>query len=272
MDLQFKGKHVLKGKIECLTGLHIGGMTEGIEIGGLDNPVTKDPLTELPYIPGSSLKGKLRSLLEWALGLIEPHQKHKGAYVAYECSELKSEQGKDNDPQKWERTYILGRLFGPASDDTNVRMKAGPTRLTIRDAFPTGDTKMKWEEWLGEEVYTEIKVENTLDRITSEATPRPMERVPKGSEFAFEMIIDQYQSNEQEVLLRHLFMAMHLLENTSLGGSGSRGYGEIRFKDLGLEWRSLEYYKNGGLAQLIGLPGKTPKEILEQFDKIEWKE
>ena len=66
MKLEFKGKYVLKGKIECLTGLRIGGVTEGVEIGGLDNPVIKDPLTREPYIPGSSLKGKLRSHLEWA--------------------------------------------------------------------------------------------------------------------------------------------------------------------------------------------------------------
>ena len=68
MDLEFKGKYLIQGKLICETGLHIGGSTEGVEIGGVDNPVIKDPLTEQPYIPGSSLKGKLRHLLEWAQG------------------------------------------------------------------------------------------------------------------------------------------------------------------------------------------------------------
>lgn len=271
MKLEFRGKYVLNGKIECLTGLRIGGVTEGVEIGGLDNPVIKDPLTREPYIPGSSLKGKLRSHLEWALGLIEPHEKHRGAYAAYDCRELRESRKENSNPEKWNKAYILGRLFGPASDDTEVRMTAGPTRLTVRDSFPTEETRKKWKEWLGEGVYTEIKAENLIDRVTSQATPRSMERVPKGSEFEFTMFLEDYQQGEVKELLRHLLMAMHLLENSSLGGSGSRGYGEIRFKDLDLEWRSLEYYKNGGPTQSISLPAKTTKEILEKFNEIEWR-
>ena len=51
--------------IEIVTGLHIGGNNDEIKIGGIDNPVIKNPLTNEPYIPGSSLKGKIRSLIEW---------------------------------------------------------------------------------------------------------------------------------------------------------------------------------------------------------------
>ncbi|MFN4227892.1 MAG: type III-A CRISPR-associated RAMP protein Csm3, partial [Candidatus Ratteibacteria bacterium] len=58
-----KGKIIIKGFIEVKTGLRIGGTTTGLKIGGLDQPVIKDPLGR-PYIPGSSLKGKLRSLIE----------------------------------------------------------------------------------------------------------------------------------------------------------------------------------------------------------------
>lgn len=63
----FQGKFIISGILECVTGTRIGGTQEKFEIGGIDNPVIKDPLTDLPYIPGSSLKGKLRHLLEWAI-------------------------------------------------------------------------------------------------------------------------------------------------------------------------------------------------------------
>ncbi|WP_297499767.1 type III-A CRISPR-associated RAMP protein Csm3, partial [Thermococcus sp.] len=64
MDRHFYGKVVIRGRIKALTGLHIGSQRDVSEIGGIDNPVIKDPHTGLPYIPGSSLKGKLRSLFE----------------------------------------------------------------------------------------------------------------------------------------------------------------------------------------------------------------
>ncbi len=136
MSQKILGKFILTGNIVCLTGLHIGGSTVGIEIGGMDNPVIKDPLTDEPLIPGSSLKGKLRSLTEWHLGLIELHAKHKG-YQAYACDELKQDSPAKSDPgyEKWHNALVLARLYGAASDDGKVRTTAGPVRLTVRDAF-----------------------------------------------------------------------------------------------------------------------------------------
>lgn len=228
MDLDFKGKYIISGRIVLETGLHIGGSTEGFEIGGLDNPVIRDPLSELPYIPGSSLKGKLRHLLEWSLGVVrEPHPKHN-AYTAHDCGECGA-----------------CVIFGPASDVHEVRVKAGPTRLTVRDAFPTRQTVEMWEKYLGGRIYTELKTENVLDRVTSEANPRPMERVPAGSEFEFEMIFDVYRDSDRD-LLKEVFAAMHLLENSALGGSGSRGYGKIKFVDVKIKDRSKEYYLGRG--------------------------
>ena len=60
----------LEGTITLKTGLHIGAGDTEMRIGGTDNPVVKNPLDNRPYIPGSSLKGKIRSLLEWQLGLV----------------------------------------------------------------------------------------------------------------------------------------------------------------------------------------------------------
>jgi CRISPR-associated protein Csm3 len=252
-DLAFRGKHLIKGSIVCRTGLHIGGSTEGFEIGGVDNPVIRDPLTDWPYIPGSSLKGKLRHLLEWSLGSIEKHPKHDG-YTAHFCGECDA-----------------CVLFGPASDETDVRLKAGPSRLTVRDAFPTKTTLEKWEDWLGKGIYTELKTENTVDRVTSEANPRPMERIPARSAFAFQMIVDNYREDDVK-LLKSLFSAMQLLENSSLGGSGTRGYGQVRFEGLSVEYRPLAYYREGQEAITIALPEERDvQSVIAGFAEIDWR-
>jgi CRISPR-associated protein Csm3 len=262
------GKYLLSGEIVCVTGLHIGGTTTGIEIGGVDNPVIKDPLTEYPYIPGSSLKGKMRALMEWTSGLIAPHPKHNG-YSAYACEEIKHERAKAKDVKRWDAAFAVARIFGPASNDTEVRTTAGPTRLIVRDAFPTKDSVEKWREWLGEGIYTEVKTENALDRITSEANPRPIERVPSGSAFKFEMIFDVYDDDDKR-LLKHVFSAMQMLEHSSLGGSGSRGHGQIHFQGVKLTWRPLVYYQTGSGEKPVPLPGETVAEILKGFDQIAW--
>lgn len=272
MELEFKGKYVLAGRIVCVTGLHIGASAAGLEIGGVDNPVMKDPLTEYPYIPGSALKGKLRSLFEWSVGLVSPQSAQQDKYSAHDCRELKKKRDEvsdDNGRTRWDNAFALARLFGPASAEEDVRQRAGPTRLTVRDTFPANDTVAKWEEWLGEKTYTEIKTENSLDRVTSEATPRPMERVPAGSEFNFEMIVDVYRADDHE-LFKDLFTAMRLLENSALGGSGSRGHGQIEFRGLSLAWRPVAYYRNGAGEQPVDLKGTDVKTIVTKFAEIKW--
>ena len=243
MELTFKGKYIITGKLVLETGLHIGGATEGFEIGGLDKPVIRDPLTERPYIPGSSLKGKLRHLSEWSLNKIQIHPKHKG-YGPHYCGECEA-----------------CIIFGPASDDTRVREKAGPTRLTVRDAFPTDETVELWEKNLGERLFTEVKWENAIDRVTSEANPRPMERVPAGSEFQFEMVFDRYRDEDAQ-LLKSLFHAMHLLEDSALGGSGSRGHGRVKFVDIKVIERPVDFYlgKEGGEEKELVISEREPKK------------
>jgi CRISPR-associated protein Csm3 len=242
-NFRFQGKFVITGKLECVTGTRIGGTQEKFEIGGIENPVIKDPLTDLPYIPGSSLKGKLRHLLEWARdtkAIWAPHPKHK-IFTACHCGEC-----------------VACRLFGVASDESQVRLMAGPTRLTVRDAFPTGyedilqgkeplegTTVYRWWEMLGKGIGTELKSENFLNRLTAEANPRTIERVPAGSEFQVEFVLDVYDANGDRELLGALVEAMKLLEHSALGGSGSRGYGRVRFKGLKVEWFPVTYYRTG---------------------------
>jgi len=259
---KFKGKYIITVQLEAVTGLHIGGSTTGFEIGGVDNPVIRDPLTDEPYIPGSSLKGKLRHLTEWSLGLIDKHPKHK-VYGAYHCSDLKTGREKAEKPDRWDKAYLVGRLFGVASDDGDVREAAGPTRLTVRDAFLVDSARKEIQQILGEGIFTELKTENFLDRITSEANPRTMERVPAGARFWVQMVLDRYADDGEE-LLRQLFVAMRLLEDSTLGGSGSRGSGRVAFRSLRVVWRGLEYYLNGAEEQVLFPNGEMGEDEKKQ--------
>lgn len=260
---EFRGKYIISAQLEAVTGLHIGGSTTGFEIGGVDNPVIRDPLTDEPYIPGSSLKGKLRHLTEWSLGLIDKHPKH-GIYGAYHCEDLKKPSKEQaQNPERWEKAYLVGRLFGVASDDSTVRQTAGPTRLTVRDAFLLESARKEIQQTLGKGIFTELKTENFLDRITSEANPRTMERVPAGARFLVQMVLDRYADDGTE-LLRQLFAAMRLLEDSTLGGSGSRGSGRVAFRQLRVTWRGLDYYLNGAEEQVLFPNGQMDEEERRQ--------
>jgi len=208
---QFKGNVVIKGKIHCDTGLSIGGNKESFEIGGIDNPVIRDPVSGLPYIPGSSLKGKMRALLEWNLDKIEPDGKVHQCKTTEEAKNCK-----------------ICRIFGTSAGE---EIMVGPTRLIVRDSYPTAETIKMWEGLDTGLPYTEWKKENTINRITSEANPRDMERIPKGSEFEFEMVYGIYDINDGGAkdleFIDTIFRAIRLLKDSALGGSGSRGYGKV---------------------------------------------
>lgn len=219
MTIQFQANFLLKGKISCETGLHIGGTSEGIEIGGLENIVIRDPKTDLPFIPGSSLKGKMRTLLE----------------LSYKESSENIIINK-GEPCKCGKC-IPCKIFGSSAPDNKSKddkgRQQGPTRLVVRDSFTTS---LKLE--------TELKSENTINRITSEANPRSMERVPRGTEFEFEMIFSVYEDEDYSNFLK-LLDSMKMLEDSYLGGSGTRGYGQIQFKDISVLKRPVEYYTSG---------------------------
>lgn len=227
MEFNFEGKLIVTAELTAETGFHIGGATEGFEIGGVDDIVVKDPLTGHPYIPGSSLKGKMRSLLEWATGRVPRNNKldDKGNPTAKPCDCGKCD---------------VCLTFGAPAEKAK-----SPTRLSVRDAFPTSETVNKWEENLGRNIYTEVKWENVIDRITSEANPRQFERVPAGSVFNVEMVYDVYQKEDFKRLER-VFQAMRLLEDSFIGGSGTRGYGKVKFAKIAVKWRPREFYTEAG--------------------------
>lgn len=219
----FVGNIILKGKLITLTPLHIGGSKDKFEIGGVDNPVIKDPVTNHPYIPGSSLKGKLRMLLEFAEGVVKE-------------SEKKDEFPPSRDP-------VITSLFGDSADNSSN----GPTRLIVRDAYPDAKTIKMWENTNSETLYTEYKAENTIDRMTSAANPRFMERVHKGSEFDVEFLIQVFSMDEDngKSNFEKLVKTLRLLEDSTLGGGGSRGSGKVEFKFYEPYFVSVEDYKNG---------------------------
>lgn len=204
----------ITGKIETKTGLRIGGSSDIIEIGGVDNPVIRDAMNDYPYIPGSSLKGKIRVLLEWYLGKVKDNNPHY-------CND-------DN--------CFICRAFGISAGKNDG--SRGPGRLLFRDAYLTDDSKNKMEKLKKEKGlnYTEIKMENSINRLNSRANPRTMERVPAGVSFDFSVVYKIFdlgnEGKDDKENYNLLLKGLKLLELDALGGSGSRGYGKIKFVDL----------------------------------------
>lgn len=213
--MQLTQIRVLSGDIELLTGLHIGSGNTEMHIGGSDNPVIRHPHTNQPYIPGSSLKGKVRSLLEWRAGLAAVNDGKPMSYSTLEKA-----------PDKKQAEAIL-KLFGNSGnyEKPEQALKIGPTRAAFRDAMLKSD----WVDNMRKKnlSMTEVKMENTIDRVRGVAEhPRNVERVPAGAMFAFQIAIKEL--NGEDDLLDTLLIGLKLLEKDSLGGSGSRGYGRVQ--------------------------------------------
>lgn len=219
--MQLTHIHILSARLTLVSGLHIGAGDNEMHIGGTDNPVLKHPLTNRPYLPGSSLKGKMRSLLEWKSGAVQPE--------ALGWRQYQTGEG----VQKTAVFNIL-RLFGVSGGDQINEAQArelGPTRLSFWDCDLAADWVARVDA--ANQMFTEVKSENSINRITGVATnPRNTERVPAGAEFDFRLSLKVL--NGEADLLPTVFAGLKLIELDSLGGSGSRGYGKVRFVDLKL--------------------------------------
>jgi CRISPR-associated protein Csm3 len=273
------GKISIKSELIVETGLHIGGGGESLDIGGVDKPVIRDPLSNQPYLPGSSLKGKMRSILE---RLLQKPLNRSGAGVSrYESDDLLdgyTAVGKDNDlkfiPYKGARTCEISRVFGSTggtrcwvkesaaqeeeleydpkkqkpqtiNNDKHVQIKGrnAPARLIVRDCHldPTSVSQLKK---IDTGLYmTEWKFENSIDRITAAANPRQFERVPMGAKFKFELVYTIEDLEQAQEDLQNLAIALAILEDDALGGHGSRGYGKIRFANFQINYRNFDYYQ-----------------------------
>src|ERR1700686_2095725 len=240
-QLQLVGKLILSGDLHCETGLHIGAGKGSLEIGGADNPVVKDAFG-LPYIPGSSLRGKVRSLLEDAMGLTSPAElvylsKRRGQEVRIHQSDRPDD----------EICVLFGRnpgRVGKVGGETLDSGVASPARLTVYDAPLVAESiTPQMRENLDDEL-TEVKSENAIDRITSQANPRTLERVPAGARFRFRLVLD-ILCPEDRPLLARVVEGLRLLEDDTLGGGGSRGSGRVALTGLKSTWRGGGFFASG---------------------------
>lgn len=227
----------LSGQIHCLSGLSIGGSSNSIEIGGIDREVIKNPVTREPYIPGSSLKGKMRSELEKKYGAlkwidkINNEERKTSEYKELEAKKLEEKiEGKKKKilvPSKEEpcgcgkKKCPICVLFG---SHKNPGADSAPTRIIVRDAI------LHKGEKGGIPVELERKTENIVLRDSDTAgSPRTIERVPEGTFFDFEIVVRVFEGDNKEELLEKVKEGLELVGKSYLGGLGSRGSGHVEF-------------------------------------------
>jgi len=194
------GKVIIKADLKVLTGMHIGGGSAFSAIGAVDSPVARDTRTKMPLIPGSSLKGKLRTLLARSL--------------AKDITKL---------PDPNDDDILIKRLFGTSSDPIFK------SRLQFSDCFLKNKDELEQVGW------TEVKFENTINRGDSVANPRQIERVISGSVFGFCVVYDMDNETELEKDIEFFARGLKLLQLDYLGGHGTRGYGRVSFENFQLE-------------------------------------
>jgi CRISPR-associated protein Csm3 len=277
-SIQMMGKVVITGGIRLVTGLHIGGAAAGLDIGGVDNPIIRHPVTREPYIPGSSLRGKIRALLERAYD--KPLNKKVQDVRIHECFT-------EAEYQKCAICHVFGVSPGERERGAASRKQADrrgewgsykPTRLVVRDVGLTAESRAELKTADTDLPYSEVKWEASIDRITSAAVPRQNERVPAGARFEpFEMVYTLYRLDgddwqQDAKWLAVVFEGMRLLEDDYLGGYGSRGAGKIAFENLKVELRLLKYYLGEGdaivLAESLDLRDQQGiRKLIEQVQQ-----
>jgi CRISPR-associated protein Csm3 len=275
------GRVFLIGMIRAQTGLHVGGSPGALSIGSVDMPVIRDATTGRPYIPGSSLKGKLRSLSEKYTGA--PQNKSIGENVKIhvaggERKKYSSEEEYRQTGEKQYQEYWVNPLFG-LPGEIGFEIPA-PNRLLVRDipmlsdpdSNPPIEGSVEYFQKIKTDLpFTEVKWEAAIDRVTSAATPRQIERVPAGAVFApMEMVFSYYLEGD-EALIGNLLTAMELLEDDYLGGHGSRGSGKIEFRGLKV------YLRKGAAYQEVRDPRFAPENGLTlpqlaalKVDLVKW--
>lgn len=220
--MQLKSIKEIKGTIRVVTGLHIGAGKESLEIGGLDQPIIKHPLTAEPYIPGSSIKGKMRSLLEVSRFAQQREETRTYVLGGKPCACASPE---------CPACVIFGTSAATKGDDL------GPTRLIVRDAHLTEEWRAKFQN---NELPMEVKYENVIHRVKGTAEhPRPLERVPAGVQFDFNLSFKVFE-NDPDELIEEVYRGLRLIELDALGGNSSRGCGQVVFEKLVCNGQAIE--------------------------------
>ena len=255
--IKLEGRVFITFRVKAVTGMHIGGSDSGIEIGGVDKTVIRDPLTGRPYIPGSSLKGKMRSLLEKYNGLVQNQRIGQG--FIHSCQ--------DNDEYM---DCDVCQVFGvPGESNFGT-----PTRLVVRDIHLGDDEAARIARYARTDLpFTEAKTEVSIDRVTSAANPRQMERVVAGAVFGpGELVYTIYSGDDCDRAvdierLGTLVEGLQLLEDDYLGGSGSRGSGQVCFERFTISAKSVEHYARPD-EDLSSREARDLNVLLATFDEI----
>lgn len=219
------GRVFVTCEIEARTGLHIGGAESSLSIGGVDNVVIRDPLSNQPYIPGSSLKGKMRSQMEKFHGL--PQNQRIGQVTIHTCMS-------GDEYAECAVCHIYG-LPGERDFSTS-------TRLVVRDVQLTDESVQELRGARTDMPLSEIKWEAAIDRVTAAATPRQMERVPAGAVFGPAELVYSIYDGGDVARFEDVVDGMQLLEDDYLGGSGSRGSGKVVFRNIAVYTRARGDY------------------------------
>ncbi len=229
-EIKLYGRIFIQANIKALTGLHIGGSGARMDIGGVDNEIIRNPLNNQPYIPGSSLRGKMRSQTEKVLlGVRQNTDIGKNVRI-HTCKTKTDFTANGGCP--------ICHIFGlPGEYDHSV-----PGRLLVRDVALTDTSIEKLNAAKTNLPFAELKTEVAIDRVTSAATPRNMERVPAGSVFGPAEFVFGIYEKEDFKRLEHVLNALQLVEDDYLGGSGSRGSGKVEFSDIKVFARSGSNY------------------------------
>lgn len=239
VKIKLNKKILIKGEIEALSGLLIGGSNTAMGIGGPDKMVIRNPISNEPYVPGSTLKGKMRSLLEISHGFIK---EVKMGNVKY---------GPSDNPN-----HVTTVLFGSASTDENQR----PSRVIFRDGRLLNGKEFENKTDLP---FTESKTEVVIDRITSAAMPRTFERVPAGAKFELDIVLNIFEGdkNTETELLTHTLRGLQMLQDDYIGGSGSRGSGRVKFRVKSITERAVDYYHSGNIDAEKKRNAEIPEDL-----------
>lgn len=251
---ELKCKIKIDGVIHAKSGLHIGGSNTGLSIGGADAVVIRNALDNQPYIPGSSLKGKMRSLLEkqaFKFGGKMSKDIQKGPFL---------DVSNKND--------LIPRVFGTTPEEVEKIKDYQPvTRLIVRDCPLTSESARMLDKLRTTDMqYTEIKTEVVIDRITSAAMPRQLERVPAGAQFNMQLIMNVFDGDDIDKMLGLVFKGLILLQDDYLGGKGTRGSGEVKIHIKSLSYRDKKHYDES--AEWSDYPDIAIPQDLQQDDLI----
>lgn len=255
-------KLLITGDITVKSGLHIGGSEVDLDIGGIDKEVikVKQGSDKVPYIPGSSLKGKLRSLIARSKGYEylmfkeakdDAHSKDKR-----NLNYFKSSKNWDHDTMALLfaghpfKAMVFAKGGGDVIEDerdSNTINENGKsvklsknTRLICRDSY------LKHIESFNKEKDLEDKAENTISRIDGGANPRHIERVVKDTVFSLDMVLDVYEHDNAQALLETLDLGFQLLKKDYLGGGGTRGSGKVDI--TGLKAKKIVFNGDGSIT------------------------